>query len=95
MLYTMLIIGFAVAVMAVFYLIARAASNYVIGFALVLVPAVLFGMLCSRGFVGFLYMSEYQNTVEMPIGIVAGGMMAALIMNIVVSRWDRRRDIFE
>lgn len=94
-LYSMLITFYVMAVMAIFYLISRMASNYVIGVAFALVPSVLFGKLCTGGFKNFLCLLENQKTIWIPVGVAAGVILIALILNIAVTRWDRRRDIFE
>lgn len=89
--YSMIALG----TMTVFYLISRLSANYIVGAAVGVPSAVIFGVLTIRFTESFLEVTKsIAHDLMRPIGFLVILLCVAIVIAYGLKRWDQRRDIF-
>lgn len=91
LLYIFLTLGIA----TIFYLISRVSANYIVGTAIGIPTAVVFGVLTVHFTMSFLDVTKgVGKDLLLPLGFLAIILCIATVIVCSLKRWDQGRDIF-
>lgn len=83
---------FNIAIVSVFYLISRIALNYIVGLAIGLPTAILIGILYIKVMNYFLFVGHLRQ-LYVQFGFIAGGLLLAAMIVVILHFRDRKRDV--
>lgn len=92
---TLLYIFLALGITTIFYLISRVSANYIVGTAIGIPTAVVFGILTVHFTTSFLDVTKgVGKDLLLPLGFLAIILSIAVMIACSLKKWDQRRDIF-